>query len=106
MDFSPLICLIVFFLVFIFGYKLIKAVPKSMIFGIVLMFIGFFWTASALIFSSTTIDDVANLEKLFSRLDYVLVGCFITLIGSIFTVGSVFIKEKYFKKQPVSQDLT
>lgn len=106
MNLSPLICLIVFFLVFVFGYKLIKAVPKSMIFGIALMFIGFIWTASVLIFSSVTIGDVANMEMLFSRLDYIVIGCFITLIGSVFTIGSVFIKEKYFKKQPLPQDIS
>lgn len=78
-----------------FAYKMIKAMPKSMAFGAILMAVGVIWCAVALLSSTSVNNETVNFGLLFSQLVHIIIGCFITLIGSIFTAASF-----YTSKQP------
>ena len=90
MSIFHIIMIVVIILFTVFAYKMIKAMPKSMAFGTILMTVGVIWCAVALIASTSVNNETVNFGLLFSQLGHIIIGCFITLIGSIFTVAAFY----------------
>lgn len=90
MSLYPIITIVLIILFIVFAYKMIKAMPRSMAFGSILMAVGVIWCSVALISSTSVANDTLNLGLLFSQLGHIIIGCFITLIGSVFTAAAYF----------------
>lgn len=90
MSLFHIIMIVVVILFAYFAYKMIKAMPKSMAFGAILMVIGVIWCAVALLSSTSINNEMVNFGLLFSKLGHIIIGCFITLIGSIFTAAAFY----------------
>jgi len=90
MSLFHIIMIVVVILFAVFAYKMIKAMPKSMAFGSILMAVGVIWCAIALISSTSVNNEMVNFGLLFSQLGHIIIGCFITLIGSVFTAAAFY----------------
>lgn len=86
MSLFHIIMIVLVILFAFFAYKMIKTMPKSM----ALMAVGVIWCAVALLSSTSVNNETVNFGLLFSQLGHIIIGCFITLIGSIFTAAALY----------------
>lgn len=90
MNLSHIILFVLIIFGGVFAFRFIKAAPKGMAFGASLMAVGIFWCATVLLSSDPVSNDIAGLGALFTQLMFIIIGCYITLIGSIFTAAAVY----------------